>query len=110
MSGGGAYRSPGQRRQHFVVEPTTRPGKWAVGLVVAATVVLALAAFIVVPEDSLAAVAVGIAALAGVLAGGVVAFVAIVRRGERALAVYASTLVLSAGVLFLLLHSLLISD
>lgn len=110
MSGGGVpYRIPGKRRHEFVVEPTTRLGKWAVGLV-AVTVVLAVAAFTVVPEDSLAAVAVGIAGLASVLAGGVVSFVAIVRRGERALVVYASTVVLSAGVVFLLLHSLFISD
>ena len=42
--------------------------------------------------------------------GGAFTFAAILLRGERALSVYAAALVLCGGVLFVLLHSLFISD
>ena len=64
----------------------------------------------VVPEDSLAAWAVTFSALALVVAAGGVSFAAIFRRSERALSVYAAALVLVGGILFLLLHSLFISE
>ena len=76
----------------------------------AAIVVLAIAVVTVVPEDSLAAWAVTFSALALVVAAGGVSFVAIFRRSERALSVFAAALVLVGGILFLLLHSLFISD
>ena len=48
------YHIPANRPHRFAVGPTTRLGKWAVGLV-AAIVVLVVAVVTVVPEDSLAA-------------------------------------------------------
>ena len=77
---------------------------------VTATVAIAVAVVTVVPGDSLAAFVIGFAVLGGVLAGGALTFAAILLRGERALSVYAAALVLCGGVLFVLLHSLFISD
>ena len=77
---------------------------------VAASVVLAVAVVTVVPEDTLAAWLVTFSEFALVVAAGIVLFAAIFRRSERALSVYAAALVLVGGVLFLLLHSLFISD
>jgi hypothetical protein len=108
-SGGIIYQAPRKKGRRFVVGPMTRLGKWAVGLV-AATIVVAVAAVTVVPGDSLAAWVVTFSGLVLFVAGGAVSFAAIVRRGERALSVYAAALVLVAGVLFLLLHSLFIAD
>jgi hypothetical protein len=102
-------RFPAQRSHRLAVAPTTRLGKWAVGLV-AAIVVLAVAVVTVVPEDSPAAWVFTFSGGALVVAAGFVLFAAIYRRSERALSVYAATLVLGGGVLFLLLHSLFISD
>ncbi len=73
--------------------PTTRLGKWAVGLV-AAVVVLAVAVVTVVPEDSLAAWVFTFSGVALVVAAGFVLFAAIFRQSERALSLYAATLVL----------------
>lgn len=109
MSSGGIHRISGNERHRSTLVPTTRLGKWAVGSV-AATVAIAVAVVTVVPGDSLAAFVIGFAVLGGVLAGGVFTFAAILLRGERALSVYAAALVLCGGVLFVLFHSLFISD
>jgi hypothetical protein len=108
-SGGVHYAGPGNKRHGLAVAPITRVGRWAVGLV-AAILLLAVAVFTVVPDDSIVAWVVTFSMLALTVAGGVVLFVAIFRRRERALSVYAAALVLVAGVLFVLLHSLFISD
>jgi Na+/melibiose symporter-like transporter len=77
---------------------------------VAAVVVLAVAAVTVVPEDSLASWVFTFSGVALVVGAGFVLFAAIFRRSERAFSVYAATLVLVGVVLFLVLHSLFISD
>jgi len=107
--GGDPYSDPCKARRRFVIGPVTRLGKWAVGLV-AASLVLALAAVTVVPGDSLAAWVVGLSGIALGLAGGVASLDAILRREERALSVYAAAFVFVGAVLFVLLHSLFISD
>lgn len=109
MSRGGIHRIAGNERHRSTLVPTTRLGKWALGSVTA-TVAIAVAVVTVVPGDSLAAFVIGFAVLGGVLAGGALTFAAILLRGERALSVYAAALVLCGGVLFVLLHSLFISD
>lgn len=103
------YHVPAQRPHRFTVAPTTPLGKWAVGLV-AALLALVVAVVTVVPGDTLAAWLVAAAGFALAVAAGVVSFTAIFRRSERALSVYAAGFVLVGGVLFLLLHSLFISD
>ncbi len=91
------------------VAPVNQMGRWAVGLVVAALVLFA-ALVTVVPGDSVGAVVGAVALLVLVLAGGVGLVIALFWRGERGLSVYAAAAVLVAGVLFVLLHSLFISD
>ena len=103
------HHAPTQRSSGFPIAPTTRLGRWAVGLVAAAAVLVA-AVVMVVPADSLAASLVASSGGALVLAGGGSALAAIFRHGERALSVYAAAFVLVGGILFLLLHSLFISD
>lgn len=105
---GAQYRPPGKKWHAHVVSPTTRPGKWAVGLV-AAILVLAVAV-VIVPGDSLPAVITASALALAVVAAGVSLYAAIIRRAERALSVYAAAFVLIGGILFVLLHSLFISD
>jgi hypothetical protein len=107
--GGVSYPDPGMSRRRFVIGPVTRLGKWAVGLV-AATLVLVVAAVTFLPGDSLAAWVVTLSGIALGFAGGVACFDAILRREERALSVYATALVFVGAVLFVLLHSLFISD
>ncbi len=110
MPGGGVHSAgPGSKRRGQNVPPTTRAGTWAVGLVTA-ILLLAVAVFTVVPDDSIAAWAVAFALLALTVAGSVMLVVAIVRRREQALSVYAAAVLLVAGVLFVLLHSLFIND
>jgi hypothetical protein len=103
------HHVPAQRPHRLVVGPTTRLGKWGAGLV-ATIVVLAVAVVTVVREDSLAAWVISFAGSALVVVAGAVLFAAIFRRTERALSVYAAALMLVGGVLFLLFHSLFISD
>jgi hypothetical protein len=64
----------------------------------------------VVPGDSVAAWVVAFSWLALVVAAGFAWYGAIFRQGERALGVYAAALLVGGSVLFLLLHSLFISD
>jgi hypothetical protein len=109
MPSGSVHQAgPGSNRHAWVVAPTTQIGKWAVGLI-AAIVPLVVAVFTVVPDDSIAAVVVLLSLLGLTVAGGI-ASVGAIRQGERALSVYAAALVLAAGVLLVLLHSLFIND
>jgi hypothetical protein len=86
------------RPQKIPVLPTTRLGWWAVGLAVGYVVLVPLWA--VMPVGAFPGLLSG-------LAGGVVALVAIRRRGERAVAVFAAV---APGVLvaFFVLGELLI--
>jgi len=77
-------------RGHAIL-PTTRPGSWAVWLAVGYLVLMP--AWSVLPGGAALAFASG-------LAGGVVGLVAILRRGERALTVYAAVLPLVLVVVF----------
>lgn len=77
-------------RGHAIL-PTTRPGTWAAWLAVGYLVLMP--AWSVLPGGAALAFASG-------LAGGVVALVAILRRGERALTVFAAVLPLAFVVLF----------
>lgn len=91
------------------VAPTTRMGQWAVGLV-AAALLLFLALVAVVPGDSAGAVVGTIGLVVLVVAAGLGLVIALSRRVERGVSVYAAAAVLATAVLFVLLHSLFISD
>lgn len=93
---------------HRTVAPMTHLGRWGFGLVVA-WVVFALGVF-VTPADSFWSLVDVAGGLATGLAAAVVVPVAIFRRGDRSLAVLGAGAVLLVGVLFILLHSLFISD
>lgn len=98
-----------QRRPHrHVLVPTTPLGTWGVGLSAAAAG-LFVALVTVVPGDSLVARFAAVSSVALAIAA-VIALYAGARHGERAASVWAAAAVLGGGVLFLLLHSLFISD
>ena len=101
-SSGLPYRLPAKKGRRFSVWPRTRLGKWAVGLA-AASVVLLLG-------WSLMGRLGGVPGLAFGLAGGVVALVAIFRRGERALTVFTAFLPFLNVVVFLLAELLIGHD
>ena len=90
------------------IAPTTRMGAWGVALVLA-LVVLATALVVVVPADSLAAW-IGASCAVALLIGSASVEFAAIRHGERAVSVWTAAAVLVGGVLFVLLHSLFISD
>lgn len=87
-------------RSHHVL-PTTRLGWWSLGLAAGYVVLMPLWSFL--PGGA------GLAFLSG-LAGGVVALVAIRRRGERALAVFAAVVPLALVVVFVLAELLIGHD
>jgi hypothetical protein len=93
-SGGLPYRSPSKHRRRVVVLPTTALGKWAIASAVASVVLLL--------SWTVAGRVGGIPGLALGLAGGVLALVAILRRGERALIVFAALLPFLNVLVFLL--------
>jgi hypothetical protein len=85
MSSSGFHqRLPVERGHRFVVAPTTRLGKWAVGLAVA-SFVLGMGWRLMGPVGGFSMIVVA-------LASGVVALQAIFRDEERALAVFAALL------------------
>jgi hypothetical protein len=98
MSGWHAHREHSRPRRRVVFAPTTRLGRWAVGLAAAAVVGVPLWA--ILPGGALLPFGCG-------LAGGVVAVVAIARRHERAIAVYAALAPLAFVVLFVLAELLI---
>lgn len=75
-------RVPAKKPRHLATLPTTQLGWWAVGLA-AANVVLVLGWRLMGPLGAFPGFVFG-------LSGGVVALVAILRRGERAIAVFAA--------------------
>jgi hypothetical protein len=77
-------RLPVEKRRRFAVAPTTRLGKWAVGLA-AASFVLGMGWRLMGPVGGFPMIVVA-------LAGGVVALRAVFQDGERALTVFASLL------------------
>jgi hypothetical protein len=101
MSSSGIHqRAPVERRRRFAVAPTTRFGKWAVGL--------AVASFVLGTGWQLMGPVGGFPMIAVPLAGGVVALRAIFRDGERALTVFAALVwcLLAAALLVELLIAL----
>jgi hypothetical protein len=93
------YRSPVKKRRRFAVWPTTRLGSWAVGLAAASVALLF--------GWSLMGRLGGVPGLAFGLAGGVVALVAIFRREERAVTVFAALVPFLNVVVFLLAELLI---
>lgn len=106
----GSHMTTGDLRQRVPVEarrgrailPTTRMGKWAVGLAVA-NIVLMFGWRLMGPLG-------GFPGLAAGFAGGVVALFAITRRGERAVAVFAAIVPLVLVVVFVLAELLVGHD
>jgi hypothetical protein len=98
-SGDLPHPSPPGRRRRPAIAPTTRLGNWAVGLA-AAGVALNGTWRLLGPLGGFPALALGVA-------GGIVALVAVFRRGERAVSVFAAVLPF-IGVLLFLLAELLI--
>ena len=93
-SGTVRQRLPVKKGRRIAIRPTTRLGRWAVGLGFAFLVLL-FSWRLMGPAGALPGFACG-------LAGGVVALVAIFRRGERAIAVFAALVPLMFVVAFVL--------
>jgi hypothetical protein len=89
-------------RRRIAVAPTTRLGRWAVGLL-AANVLLVLGWRLTGPAGAFPGFVAG-------LAGGVVALIAILRRGERAASVFVAVLPLVFVVVFVLAELLIGHD
>lgn len=101
-SGGLDERLPVKEPRRVAVRPTTPLGRWAVGLGVG-YLVLVLGWRLMGPLGAFPGLVSG-------LAGGVVALVAILRRGERAIAVFAAILPLVLVVAFVLAELLVGHD
>jgi len=95
MASGAVHEQmPAKKSRRIPVLPTTRLGRWAVRLALG-SVVLVFAWRVMGPAGAAPGFALG-------LAGGVVALVAIFRRGERAITVLAAILPLAFVVAFVL--------
>ena len=113
------YQAPHVRKWHGVpVAPSTRLGRWAVGLAVVSGVgwLIGLPAAVAAPTEGVwwpwgVWLIVGLVpGLTCAIAASIVAFLAIVRRGERALMVYLGYVPVACVVISSLLHSLFVSD
>ncbi len=93
-SGAARQRLPVEKARRIAMLPATQLGRWAVGLA-AAAVVLVLAWRVMGPAGAVPGFVCG-------LAGGVVALVAIFRRGERAITVFAASVPFVFVVVFVL--------
>ncbi len=93
-SGAVRQRLPVKKARRIAILPTTRLGRWSVRLA-AASVVLVLAWRVMGPAGAAPGFACG-------LVGGVVALVAIFRRGERAITVFAALVPLVFVLVFVL--------
>ena len=112
------YHAPVREWHGLPVTPTTRLGWWAVTLAVVSGAgwLVALPALVVDPTADVF-VPWGILLLVGLIPGfvcgiaaSIVAFLAMVRRGERALSVYVGYVPVVCIVLSSVLHSLFVSD
>jgi hypothetical protein len=95
-SGRLGYRSPAEQGRRVTFRPSTRLGTWSVGLAVASIVLLA--------GWSVMGRLGGVPGLVLGLAAGVVALLAVVRRGERALTVFAALVPFLNVVVFLVVE------
>ena len=93
--------TPHVHRPQVAVRPTTRPGRWAVGL--------AVAYLVLVPAWAILPGGAALGFLCGI-AGGVVALVAVARRGERAVTVFAAIIPLALVLVFVLAELLIGHD
>ena len=93
------HRLPSSKGHQFAIVPTTRLGKWAVGLAVA-SVLFNFTWRLMGPLGGFPSLAFG-------LAGGIVGLVAIFQRSERAVSVFVA-LVPFVGVIVFLLAEFLI--
>ena len=96
------HRLPSRKHRRFAIAPTTRLGKWAVGLAVA-SVVFNFTWRLMGPLGGFPSLTFG-------LVGGIVGLVAIFRRSERAASVFAALLPFVGVVLFLLAEFLIGHD
>jgi hypothetical protein len=97
MPGGGVpQRATIEKGPEIAILPTTRLGRWALGLA-AANVVLVLGWSLMGPLGAIPGFACGLAA-------GGVGLVAIFRRGERAITVFAALMPFAFVLLFVLLE------
>jgi hypothetical protein len=92
-SSGLSRRLPAPKYHRLAVKPTTRLGKWALGLA-AASIVFMMSSKVMGPLGGFPALVCG-------LAGGGVALVAIVRRGERSVAAFAALVPFVNALVFL---------
>jgi peptidoglycan/LPS O-acetylase OafA/YrhL len=113
------YRAPDHREWRGVpVAPWTRLGRWAVGLALVSGVgwLIALPAIVAAPDEGVwwpwgVLLVVGLVpGLTCAIAASIVAFVAMVRRGERAFAAYLGYVPVTCIVLTAVLHSLFVGD
>jgi hypothetical protein len=113
------FHASAVRKWHGVpVEPSTRLGRWAVGLALVSGLgwLIALPALVAAPTEGVwwpwgVLLIVGLVpGLVCAIAASIVAFLAMVRRGERALMVYVGYVPVACIVLSSLLHSLVVSD
>jgi hypothetical protein len=93
---------PVKKPHRFAFRPTTRAGRWAVGMLVA-HVLLMFGWSLMGPLGAFPGLLVGLVA-------GIVALVAIIRYGERALTAFAAVLPLFNVVLFVLAELLIGHD
>lgn len=103
MAGGATGQLPRSTTHRVAVVPTTRLGRWAVGLAIANVVLVLVLAWTILPGGAALGFACG-------LAGGVVGLVAIVRGRERALAVFAALAPFATVVAFVLAELLIGHD
>ncbi len=101
-SGGVQERLPVGKGHRHAILPTTYVGNWAVGLAVA-SIVANFSWKLMGPLGGFPSLIFG-------LAGGIVALVAIFRRGERAVTVFAALLPFLGAVVFVLAELLIGHD
>lgn len=89
-----SQRLPVKRRRRLAVRPMTPLGMWAL-ILAAASIVLTLGWMLMGPLGGFPGLVCG-------LAGGIVALVAIVRRGERSVTVFAALVPFLNAVVFVL--------
>lgn len=102
------HHDPAAERHGQPVAPISRLGRWAVGLVATAWVVIGVG-ILAAPPDSFWAWLATIGGGASGIAAVAVVLMAIFRRGDNSIAVCTAGAVLLAGILAILFHPLVIS-